>query len=81
MRFLRDETASEYSTGTETAQSQAGNGGKTPVYFMDVLSCSNAQSDQDYNTSLSYLPDDTKLLCVCNNQPLKSRHIAAEEFG
>lgn len=41
----------------------------------------NVQGGWDHNTSLSYLPDDTKQLCVHNNQPWQSRHLGTEEFG
>lgn len=81
MGFLRDETAAQCSTGTETAHSQAGNGGRLQFTLRMLYPAVNARSAWDYNTSLSYLPDDTKQLCVHSNQPLKSRHLATEEFG
>jgi len=66
---------------TETAQSRAGSRGTLWFTSRMLHPAVNAQRGKDYNTSLSYLPDDTKQLCVHNNQPLKSRHPATAEFG
>lgn len=81
MGFLRDETTAECGVGTERAQSQAGKGGRLQFTLRVLYPAVNAQGGWDPHTSLSYLPDDTKQLCVHNNQPWQPRQLETEEFG